>query len=135
MSPELVSDIARVAHEKLLSILTECGIEKTAGTCLFASYLVCYLAKTKGLDAVVRGCNGEDDGGIFIECGGFGHYWCELNFEEVQYYIDITSEQFGFHPYIVKLANDITGWPRYIPGDQETVDSHLEQLLRDGYTE
>ncbi len=99
MSPELVSDIARVAHEKLLSILTECGIEKTAGTCLFASYLVCYLAKTKGLDAVVRGGNGADDGGIFIECGGFGHYWCELNFEEVQYYIDITSEQFGFHPY------------------------------------
>lgn len=80
----------------------------------FASYLVCYLAKTKGLDAVVRGGNGADDGGIFIECGGFGHYWCELNFEEVQYYIDITSEQFGFHPYIVKLANDITGWPRYI---------------------
>lgn len=61
----------------------------------FASYLVCYLAKTKGLDAVVRGGNGADDGGIFIECGGFGHYWCELNFEEVQYYIDITSEQFG----------------------------------------
>ncbi len=29
MSPELVSDIARVAHEKLLSILTECGIEGT----------------------------------------------------------------------------------------------------------
>ncbi len=52
MSPELVSDIARVAHEKLLSILTECGIEKTAGTCLFASYLVCYLAKTKGLDGL-----------------------------------------------------------------------------------
>jgi hypothetical protein len=25
MSPELVSDIARVAHEKLLSVLTECG--------------------------------------------------------------------------------------------------------------
>lgn len=55
MSPELVSGIARVAHEKLLSVLTECGTKKTKGTCLFASYLVCYLAKTKGLDAVVRG--------------------------------------------------------------------------------
>lgn len=52
MSPELVSGIARVAHEKLLSVLTECGTKKTKGTCLFASYLVCYLAKTKGLDAV-----------------------------------------------------------------------------------
>lgn len=112
MSPELVSGIARVAHEKLLSVLTECGTKKTKGTCLFASYLVCYLAKTKGLDAVVRGGNGADDGGIFTESGGFGHYWCELNFEEVQYYIDITSEQFGFHPYIVKRVNDITGWPR-----------------------
>ncbi len=39
MSPELVSDIARVAHEKLLSILTECGIEKTAGTCLLQAIL------------------------------------------------------------------------------------------------
>ncbi|MCK6798072.1 hypothetical protein L8T10_19150 [Enterobacter kobei] len=54
MSPELVSGIARVAHEKLLSVLTECGTKKTKGTCLFASYLVCYLAKTKGLDAVMR---------------------------------------------------------------------------------
>ena len=53
MSPELVSGIARVAHEKLLSVLTECGTKKTKGTCLFASYLVCYLAKTKGLDACV----------------------------------------------------------------------------------
>lgn len=36
MSPELVSGIARVAHEKLLSVLTECGTKKTKGTCLFA---------------------------------------------------------------------------------------------------
>ena len=47
MYPELVSGIARVAHERLLSILTECGTEKTTGSCLFASYLVCYFAKTK----------------------------------------------------------------------------------------
>ena len=47
MYPELVSGIARVAHERLLSILTECGTEKTTGTCLFASYLVCYFAKNK----------------------------------------------------------------------------------------
>ncbi|MDM8926960.1 hypothetical protein QU862_29420 [Escherichia coli] len=66
MSPELVSGIARVAHEKLLSVLTECGTKKTKGTCLFASYLVCYLAKTKGLDAVVRGGNGADDGEVVL---------------------------------------------------------------------
>ncbi len=39
MSPELVSGIARVAHEKLLSVLTECGTKKTKGTCLLQAIL------------------------------------------------------------------------------------------------
>ncbi len=54
MSPELVSDIARVAHEKLLSILTECGMRRRQA--LAFCKLSCVLfSKTKGLDAVVRG--------------------------------------------------------------------------------
>ena len=78
-------------------ILTECGIEKTVALAFWQAIL-CVIYKTKGLDAccpmgvtvqmMVRY--------IFIECGGFGHYGCELNFEEVQYYIDITPNSLGF---------------------------------------
>lgn len=34
--------------------------------------------------------------------------------------------------FIIKNANDVSGWPRYIPGDQVTVDEHVRITLSGG---
>jgi hypothetical protein len=44
--------------------------------------------------ASIRGGNGTDNGGLFNEYGGHGHYWCELSAGGMTFYIDIAAEQF-----------------------------------------
>lgn len=94
--------------------------------------LVCDFAHRRGMSAGVRGGNGSDDGGLFDENGGHGHYWCEVIADGMTFYIDIAAEQFGYSSFIVKNVNDVSGWPRYIPGDQATVDEHVRISLTEG---
>ncbi|HIA3132558.1 TPA: hypothetical protein ACWP24_003360, partial [Escherichia coli] len=120
------------AYSSLKNILNDNGTSDTTGTCMFASLLVCEFAHRRGMSAAVRGGNGTDDGGIFNESGGHGHYWCEVSAGEMIFYIDIAAEQFGYPSFIIKNANDVSGWPRYIPGDQVTVDEHVRITLSGG---
>lgn len=69
---------------------------------------------------------------VFNENGGFGHYWCEVTADGMTFYIDIAAEQFGYSSFIVKNAHDLSGWPRYIPGDQATVDEHVRLAYTEG---
>ena len=117
--------LATDAYSSLKNILNDNGTSDTTGTCMFASLLVCEFAHRRGMSAAVRGGNGTDNGGIFNESGGHGHYWCEVSAGEMIFYIDIAAEQFGYPSFIIKNANDVSGWPRYIPGDQVTVDEHV----------
>ena len=124
--------LATDAYSSLKNILNDNGTSDTTGTCMFASLLVCEFAHRRGMSAAVRGWNGTDDGGIFNESGGHGHYWCEVSAGEMIFYIDIAAEQFGYPSFIIKNANDVSGWPRYIPGDQVTVDEHVRITLSGG---
>ncbi|WP_348833919.1 hypothetical protein [Escherichia coli] len=124
--------LATDAYSSLKNILNDNGTSDTTGTCMFASLLVCEFAHRRGMSAAVRGGNGTDDGGIFNESGGHGHYWCEVSAGEMIFYIDIAAEQFGYPSFIIKNANDVSGWPRYIPGDQVTVDEHVRITLSGG---
>ncbi|HCU1445517.1 TPA: hypothetical protein OUG75_003698 [Escherichia coli] len=124
--------LATDAYSSLKNILNDNGTSDTTGTCMFASLLVCEFAHRRGMSAAVRGGNGADDGGIFNESGGHGHYWCEVSAGEMIFYIDIAAEQFGYPSFIIKNANDVSGWPRYIPGDQVTVDEHVRITLSGG---
>ncbi|EBL7083391.1 hypothetical protein CKA17_21745 [Salmonella enterica] len=124
--------LATDAYSSLKNILNDNGTSDTTGICMFASLLVCEFAHRRGMSAAVRGGNGTDDGGIFNESGGHGHYWCEVSAGEMIFYIDIAAEQFGYPSFIIKNANDVSGWPRYIPGDQVTVDEHVRITLSGG---
>ncbi|EFU8375533.1 hypothetical protein HRZ40_004006 [Escherichia coli] len=124
--------LATDAYSSLKNILNDNGTSDTTGTCMSASLLVCEFAHRRGMSAAVRGGNGTDDGGIFNESGGHGHYWCEVSAGEMIFYIDIAAEQFGYPSFIIKNANDVSGWPRYIPGDQVTVDEHVRITLSGG---
>ena len=124
--------LATDAYSSLKNILNDNGTSDTTGTCMFASLLVCEFAHRRGMSAAVRGGNGTDDGCIFNESGGHGHYWCEVSAGEMIFYIDIAAEQFGYPSFIIKNANDVSGWPRYIPGDQVTVDEHVRITLSGG---
>ena len=124
--------LATDAYSSLKNILNDNGTSDTTGTCMFASLLDCEFAHRRGMSAAVRGGNGTDDGGIFNESGGHGHYWCEVSAGEMIFYIDIAAEQFGYPSFIIKNANDVSGWPRYIPGDQVTVDEHVRITLSGG---
>ena len=124
--------LATDAYSSLKNILNDNGTSDTTGTCMFASLLVCEFAHRRGMSAAVRGGNGADNGGIFNESGGHGHYWCEVSAGEMIFYIDIAAEQFGYPSFIIKNANDVSGWPRYIPGDQVTVDEHVRITLFGG---
>ncbi len=124
--------LATDAHLSLKKTLNDNGTSDTTGACMFASLLVCELAHLRGMSAVVRGGNGTDNGGMFHESGGHGHYWCEVSADGMTFYIDIAAEQFGYPSFIVKNVNDVSGWPRYIPGDQATVDQHVRLTLTEG---
>ncbi|MDX5542581.1 hypothetical protein NVE80_26290, partial [Escherichia coli] len=110
----------------------ECGASDTIGTCMFASIPLCELALSRNFEAIIRGGDGINNGGLFNEFGGHGHYWCEITLDGLSFYIDISAEQFGYSSYIVKNVNDVTGWPRYIPGDQTLIDHHIHLAFTEG---
>ncbi|EAO1992431.1 hypothetical protein E0G79_21915 [Salmonella enterica] len=130
--PPTILELADDAHKSLKETLKENGTSDTTGTCMYASILVSGFAFHRGIVAEIRGGNGSNDGGLFNENGGFGHYWCEVTADGMTFYIDIAAEQFGYSSFIVKNAHDLSGWPRYIPGDQATVDEHVRLTFTEG---
>lgn len=144
MERERENLVAPGAPEPLVRIATEfrpvyeravredVGIASMSGTCLYASILV-ELAVNKWSDLVarVRGGDGEGDGGyIDAENKVHGHYWVEAgnSFDDPDsWVVDITADQFGGPAVVVESVR--TARPRYVPGSQELVDSHVAEEL------
>lgn len=97
----------------------------TKGTCLYAVILCSTLInKFTEHTARIRGGDGLNDGGLFIDNVGHGHYWVEMDVCGTPYIVDITADQFGLSPVIIADYSSLPA--RYEPGTQEIVDSHVE---------
>lgn len=106
------------------------GITRTAGTCLYAAFLLSesLVHFAPGCRTQVRGGAGGMDGGCRDKDGLLhGHYWVEVQLPDGQVGIaDITGDQFGYPPVVWLLGAG--RHDRYVMGDQAMVDDHLADL-------
>lgn len=101
--------------------------QDTVGTCLFAVVFCSTLINRFTIfTAIIRGGDGEGDGGLLIGDQSHGHYWIEIDVHGKTFIVDITGDQFGLEPVIVSEAGSLTA--RYVPGCQATVDFHVEDI-------
>jgi len=114
---------AREMFVRLLEI--SLSRSNTKGTCLYAVILCSTLInKFTEHPARIRGGDGLNDGGLFIGSVGHGHYWVEMDVCGTPYVVDITADQFGLSPVVIADYPNLPA--RYEPGNQATVDSHVE---------
>lgn len=134
MNEDKLSEIKRLAlssRELFLELLQmSINIKDTKGACLYAS-VMCSLILNKFTDAtvIVRGGDGESDGGLFVDGVGHGHYWLEADINGDLYIVDVTADQFGLPPIIVERIEVMSRI--YVSGCQETVDEHFLELKTD----
>lgn len=122
-----VQDIAEMTRQMFVSILKDSGYQRTAGSCLHASYL-CWSLISKFADLTCRivGGGGEGFGGIIVDGKAHGHYWVEVMIDEQCYIVDITADQFGLPEVIVAPAAEAPA--TYQPDDQLAVNAHVAEL-------
>ena len=128
LAPAELASLAASTREIFERVLAQSqGHQRTLGTCLYAAVLCSVVInRFTNLQAIVRGGDGEADGGLFIDGVGHGHYWVEAREGDQAFIVDITADQFGLPPVIVAPTDDLPA--RYIPGDQATVDEHAAEL-------
>ncbi|QIZ23016.1 Hypothetical protein (plasmid) [Pseudomonas putida] len=128
LAPPEVSSLASSTLAVFESLLAQSlGHQRTSGACLYAAVLCKTLInRFTSYQAIVRGGDGEADGGLFIGKVGHGHYWIEASKAGQAFVVDITGDQFGLPPIVVAPLQDLPA--RYIPGDQATVDAHAREL-------
>lgn len=126
-SPSL-TEIAQKARLILDGLLAHCDVASTKGTCLYASLMLAAMLTRGGYPTRIRGGNGDTDGGLYTASSRHGHYWCEATANNADFVVDLTADQFGFKPVVIKRAG-CTDWPQYIPGCQDTVDLHVNLNL------
>jgi hypothetical protein len=103
---------------------------KTKGTCLYASVMTAQvLNRFTDAEVTIRGGDGEDDGGIFVDGIGRGHYWMEAEVDGELYILDISADQFCLPPITIERLEVLH--ERYRSGCQETVDEHVAHILED----
>jgi len=117
---------SRTVHEMMLRAS---GITDTAGTCLYAAFVLqMSLHKLGGCEAAVRGGDGAVEGGA-ADCTGTlrGHYWVEGTTPEgIEFVADVTADQFGHPPvYFERLE---LSRHRYVPGDDTDVEAAVRDL-------
>lgn len=124
-----IETVAASARKIFEASLAQClGHQDTIGTCLFGAVLCAKMINQfTAAIAIVRGGDGESDGGLFIGAVGYGHYWVEAETADSTFVIDVTGDQFGLEPVVVALAADCPA--TYVPGCQETVDRHIRETL------
>jgi hypothetical protein len=130
-----VEEICEGMREIFERILGATAVDRIAGTCLHASILLQQsIDKFCGSESVVRGGNGEHNGGGLMDASGnlHGHYWVEgVTASGIPFLADITGDQFGLPPIVVMPIE--TARARYFPGDDATVavavDEELERML------
>lgn len=119
---------SRDIHERLLRASE---IEETAGTCLYASFVLrMALEKFGRCRATIRGGDGGDDGGAVDVHGTLrGHYWVEGTTPEgIAFVADVTADQFGHPPVYFERAD--ASRTRYIPGDDTVVSEAVADLAQ-----
>ncbi len=126
-STRQMADIAIHTRSILETMLHNCiGSGETRGSCMYAAYLLTSLLNQfKACDhAVVRGGDGEGDGGYFTaDQAGHGHYWVEASVGPVAYVIDITADQFGGPSCMIAPLTECS--QNYQAGDQRVIDDHV----------
>lgn len=123
-----LEEIALLARKILQEALLRCmNKDNTKGACLYGAHLVhTMVSQFTQYGSVVRGGDGRGDGGFYISGVGHGHYWVEVRMPSGLVVIDITADQFGIDPLIVKPAKDVEF---YFNGKQELVDQHYGEFM------
>lgn len=127
-APELL-EIAASTRRMLQTVLQASGLSSDpAGACAFGSFLV-----REGVNRFTphraRICGGSgEQAGLRDQAGALqGHYWVEVEISGApDVLIDVTADQFGW-PAIVCEDRKGLG-DRYIAGDQQEIDEHMEAL-------
>lgn len=117
---------SRRVHEMMLRAS---DLESTAGTCLYAAFILrMSLEKFGGCRAVVRGGDGRQDGGAKDSDGAWhGHYWVEgVTTDGVAFVADVTGDQFGHEPVYFERVEAARA--RYAPGNDQTVAAAVREL-------
>lgn len=117
---------SRGVHEMMLRAS---DLESTAGTCLYAAFILrMSLEKFGGCKAVVRGGDGLNDGGAKDSDGAWhGHYWVEgITADGIAFVADVTGDQFGYEPVYFERVQGARA--RYAPGDDDTVAAAVREL-------
>jgi hypothetical protein len=117
---------SRGVHEMMLRAS---DLESTAGTCLYAAFILrMSLEKFGACRAVVRGGDGMQDGGAKDSDGAWhGHYWVEgVTTDGIAFVADVTGDQFGHEPVYFERIDAARA--RYTPGDDETVAAAVREL-------
>lgn len=119
----------RALHDQMLDAS---GLEGTAGTCLYASFVLqMTMAKFLGCVVTIRGGDGRGDGGALDSQGRLrGHYWVEGTTSAGEHFVaDITADQFGFPPVYFGLT--AAARVRYRPGNDQAVQAAVAELAAD----
>lgn len=107
------------------------GAVVSAGSCLYASFVVVMLINRFGRGrAVVRGGGHAEAGARDVNGVWHGHYWADVSLPEGDgFTVDITADQFGYEPIVVLPLDSAR--LRYRPGPQCEVDAALEVLAQE----
>lgn len=112
----------------LLALQDSIGRAETNGACFYACILLQQaVERFSAMTALIRGGDGESDGGYFDSNGrGHGHYWVEARAGNTSaWVVDITADQFGDSDLVViSLAESAK---KYRPGNQARVDGHISE--------
>lgn len=129
MSIEQVKSLVAKNREIIVQTLQDSGLQEgTKGACLYASIIGCItLNRFTKAEVIIRGGDGDGDGGIKVDGALHGHYWLEADIDGNRYVIDITADQFGMPPVIIERVEVMQ--QIYLPGDQVTVDEHVREMM------
>lgn len=124
-----VTDITTKNRALFVTLLNQSlKTEDTAGTCLYAAFMnMTVVGKFTQADVVIRGGDGEGDGGLFVDGVGHGHYWVEADIKGEKYVLDVTADQFGLPAIVVEPLANMAAY--YFPGDQDLVNDHVVELM------
>jgi len=118
---------ARAMFEKIL--VSSLNHSDTTGTCLYAS-IICSMMINKFTPfvATIRGGGGPDFG-LKISGVPHGHYWIEVVTRDAILTVDITADQFGLPPILIRDVDSNEGGVRYLPGNQAEIDSLVAEEM------
>jgi hypothetical protein len=100
--------------------------QNTAGSCLYAAMLLS-TSLSRFASCTTQVCGGDgQSGGLRDREGALrGHYWVEgLTTRGHSFVADVTADQFGYASVVVLPLAPARSV--YQPGDQATVDEHVE---------